>query len=146
MQRATSKARILVVDDEPSVLATYRMILQQKGYDPIAAISSAEARGTIDRERLDLLLCDLSLEEKNTGFEVIEYARRVQPALPSVLLTGYATKDIAEKAAQNGIVVLFKPIDIEEFLTTIAAQLRSGHEQQQAKQEESRGGKSAIVS
>jgi|SRR5581483_6028236 len=145
MKRASPKPRILVVDDEPSVLATYRMILQQKGYDPVAAISSAEARGVIERERLDLLLCDLSLEEKNTGFEVIEYARRIQPSLPSVLLTGYATKDIAEKAAQNRIVVLFKPIDIEEFLTTIAAQLRSGHEQQQA-QEESRGGKSAIVS
>jgi len=143
MTRARQKPRILVVDDEPAVLATYRMILQQKGYDPVAAISSSEARAAIEHERLDLLLCDLSLEEKNTGFEVIEYARRIQPALPSVLLTGYATKDIAEKAAQNRIVVLFKPIDIEEFLSTIAAQLRSGHEQQQ--QKESHGGKRAIV-
>ena len=145
MSKTSRKPRILVVDDEPSVLATYRMILQQKGYDPVAATSSAQARTAIDHERLDLLLCDLSLEEKNTGFQVIEYARRIQPALPSVLLTGYATKVIADKAAQNGIVVLFKPIDIEEFLTTIAAQLRSGHEQQHEQEEKNRGGKSAIV-
>ena len=135
-----NKPRILVVDDEPSVLATYQMILQQKGYEPVAAVSSGEARAAIDSEQLDLLLCDLSLEEKHTGFEVIEYARRVQPRLPSVLLTGYATKDIAEKAAQHGIVVLFKPIDIEEFLGTIAAQLRSAYEQQAQKP-----GKSAIA-
>jgi len=140
MEQATRKPRILVVDDEPSVLATYRMILLQKGYEPVAAVSSGEARAAIDNEQLDLLLCDLSLEEKNTGFDVIEYARHAQPRLPSVLLTGYATKDIAERAAQNGIVVLFKPIDIEEFLGTIAAQLRSGNEQ-----EENRGGKSAVV-
>jgi DNA-binding NtrC family response regulator len=145
MKQASRKPRVLVVDDEPSVLATYRMILQQKGYDPVAAISSGEARAAIDHERLDLLLCDLSLEEKNTGFEVIAYARRIQPALPSVLLTGYATKDIAEKAAQNGIVVLFKPIDIDEFLSTIAAQLRSGHEQHQEQEAKNRGGKSASI-
>jgi DNA-binding NtrC family response regulator len=141
MKRKAHKPRVLVVDDEHSVLVTYQMILQQKGYDVVAAISSEEARKALDEAPLDLLLCDLSLEEKHTGFAVIEYARRVQPSLPALLLTGYATSDIAEKAQQNGIAALFKPIDIQELLGTIAAQLRSRHEQQT----ENNGSQSAVA-
>ena len=128
----TRKYRILVVDDEPSVLTTYRMILEQKGYQVVAASSSGEARNALVSQKLDLLLCDLSLEEKDSGFEVIEYARLRQPALPSLLLTGYASREVSDRAQRNGISVLFKPIDIQEFLETIASQLRNAHEQTQA--------------
>jgi len=128
----TRKYRILVVDDEPSVLTTYRMILEQKGYQVVAASSSGEARNALVSQKLDLLLCDLSLEEKDSGFEVIEYARLRQPALPSLLLTGYASREVSDRAQRNGISVLFKPIDIQEFLDTIASQLRNAHEQTQA--------------
>ena len=55
------KSRILVVDDEPNVLVTYRLILQQRGYDVSAAVSSEEARQAILNDRIDLVLCDLSL-------------------------------------------------------------------------------------
>ena len=123
------RSRILVVDDEPSVLLTYRMILEQQGYDVRVAASSAEAKKSIEQEDIDLLLCDLSLEERHTGFEVIEYARKRQPGACSVLLTGYATKDVSDQAEQEGIAVLFKPIDIQEFLSTVGAQLRKRHEQ-----------------
>lgn len=129
----THKYRILVVDDEPSVLTTYRMILEQKGYEVVAAPSSGEARNALMRQKLDLLLCDLSLEEKDSGFEIIEYARRRQPALPSLLLTGYASREVSDRAQRNGISVLFKPIDIQEFLDTVASQLRSADEQTQAR-------------
>ncbi len=129
MKANPQRSRILVVDDEPSVLLTYRMILEQKGYDVLAAASSVEARQAIEKEQIDLLLCDLSLEERHTGFEVIEYARKRQPETISVLLTGYASKDVSDQAEQGGVAVLFKPIDIEEFLGTISAQLRKRHEQ-----------------
>ncbi len=128
------KYRILVVDDEPSVLTTYCMILEQKGYEVVAAPSSEEARRTLESEKLDLLLCDLSLEEKNSGFEVLEYARRLQPGLPSLLLTGYASRNISDRAQRLGISVLLKPIDIQEFLDTIATHLRNAHEQAKASQ------------
>ncbi len=130
MPRKNRKSRILVVDDEPAVLLTYRMILEQKSYDVTVATSSRDARVALDRGGLDLMLCDLSLEEQHSGFDVIEYARRTHPEMRSVLLTGYATKEIADQAEREGIPVLFKPIDIEEFLSTIAAQLRSAYEQQ----------------
>lgn len=121
--------RILVVDDEPSVLLTYRMILEQQGYEVVPAASSVDAKKTLEEQQIDLLLCDLSLEERHTGFEVIEFARKHQPRTVSVLLTGYASKDVSEQAEQGGVAVLFKPIDIAEFLSTISAQLRKRHEQ-----------------
>jgi DNA-binding response OmpR family regulator len=124
------KYRILVVDDEPSVLTTYRMILEQKGYEVVAAPSSEEARRALESEKLDLLLCDLSLEERDSGFAVLEYARRLQPGLPSLLLTGYAGRDISDRAQDLGVSVLFKPIEIQEFLGAIRIHLRNAHEQE----------------
>jgi DNA-binding NtrC family response regulator len=129
MSARARKYRILVVDDEPSVLTTYRMILQQKGYEVVPAASSEEARRALESEKLDLLLCDLSLEEKASGFEVIEYASRRQPGLPSLLLTGYAGRDISDRAQGLGITVLSKPIDIQEFLRAVATHLKRAHEQ-----------------
>jgi hypothetical protein len=49
------KFHILVVDDEPNVLVTYRLILQQQGYDVSAALSSKEARAALAGDRADLL-------------------------------------------------------------------------------------------
>ncbi len=114
---------ILVVEDEPAVLLTYRMILEQHGYDVVTAVSALEAREAIVHHPLDLLLCDLSLEEPDAGFEVIAFARHHRPAMPSILLTGYASHEVSRRAEQIGVAVLFKPIEIPEFLGAIAAHL-----------------------
>lgn len=124
--------KILVVDDEASVLVTYRMILEQQGYDATAVLSSAEALRAVTDIDFDLLMCDLSLEESHTGFEIFEAARQRNPNVPCVLLTGYASHEAVEQAERQGIAVLFKPIDIEEFLSTIATLVRSGHGKQKA--------------
>ncbi len=129
MQR---KFHILVVDDEPNVLVTYRLILQQQGYDVSAALSSEEARQALANKEIDLLLCDLSLEKQENGFDVIECGRRKNPHLPTVLLTGYATQEANDRAEDMGIPVLFKPIDIKELLDTIAGLLKENYEQHEA--------------
>lgn len=126
------KRHILVVDDEPNVLITYRLILQQRGYEVSAAISSEEARKTLLNDEIDLLLCDLSLEKQENGFDVIDVARQKDPQMPAVLLTGYATPEANERAEASGIPVLFKPIDINELLQTITALLRENYEQREA--------------
>jgi DNA-binding NtrC family response regulator len=123
------KYHILVVDDEASVLFTYRVLLERHGYAATAAISSRQAIAAVKRRRFDLLLCDLSLEEGHTGFEVLKRARERDPQVPCVLLTGYATSDAAQMAEKLGTPVLYKPIEIEQFLDTIATVLRECHEQ-----------------
>lgn len=124
-----SNVEILVVDDEPNVLVTYRLILQQQGFHVNAAISSEEARHYIDSLKIDLLLCDLSLEKQESGFDVIEYLRKKDPKVPAVLLTGYATQDASDWAEKRGIPVLYKPIDIQQLLETINSLIKNegGH-------------------
>ena len=125
---AENKFSILVVDDERSVLTTYGLILSKKGYDVETAISSVEALAALERRDFDLLLCDYSLEQEHTGFEVIQYGRRKKPGVKAALLTGYASKETAEDARKDGIAILYKPIDIEEFFTTIDKLLREEYE------------------
>ncbi|HVH89251.1 MAG TPA: response regulator [Terriglobales bacterium] len=126
---------ILVVDDERAVLTTYGLILSRKGYDVETAISSVEALEALKRRDFDLLLCDYSLEQEHTGFEVIEHGRRKKPDTKAALLTGYASKETAEQARKDGIAILYKPIDIEEFFTTIDKLLREEYEPQQSEEE-----------
>jgi DNA-binding NtrC family response regulator len=120
----SQKPSILVVDDEASVLFTYRMILEQQGYAATAVETCREAVKEVRQRDFDLLLCDLSLEEKRTGFEVFDAARARTPHVPCVLLTGYASREAVDRADREGISVLFKPIDIEEFLSTVATLLK----------------------
>ncbi len=114
------------------MLFTYKLLLEQQGYDVTAVASSTLAEGELKKNKFDLLLCDLSLEENHNGFEVIEYARKSNPNIACVLLTGYASVEAAQKAADMGVTVLYKPIDIQEFLTTIPAVLKEKYEQTKA--------------
>lgn len=120
--------RILVVDDEASVLITYQLILEQQGYQVSACATSVDAIRALYQQKFDLVLCDYSLEEQHTGFEVIAEARKRCPDIPAALLTGYATKETADEASGQNIGILFKPIEIEEFLATTSKMLRRDHE------------------
>src|SRR3954470_22238646 len=91
VEKARGRVRVLVVDDEASVLYTYQMILERQGYEVVAASTSKEAKDAIARHEFDLILCDYSLEQQHTGFEVIAAARERRPDVPSIMLTGYAT-------------------------------------------------------
>jgi DNA-binding NtrC family response regulator len=118
------KYRILVVDDEESVLVTYRLILEREGYEVMACSTALEAIAVLENNEFDGILCDFSLEERHTGFEVIAAARTHHPGVPAALLTGYATKEAASEAASQDICVMYKPIAIEEFLEKTARMLR----------------------
>jgi DNA-binding NtrC family response regulator len=123
--------RILVVDDEASVLITYQLILEQQGYQVSACATSVDAIRALRQQNFDLVLCDYSLEEQHTGFEVIAEARKRQANIPAALLTGYATKETADEASSQNIGIMFKPIEIEEFLATTSKMLRRDHEPDQ---------------
>jgi DNA-binding NtrC family response regulator len=137
---ADRKYRVLVVDDEAAVLLTYRLILEQQGYEVVACGTSAQALAALEKQRFDAVLCDYSLEEQHTGFEVISAARRLDSRVPAALLTGYATKETADEAADQGVGVMFKPIEIEEFLATTSNMLRKNNERKQEGREEDHRG------
>ena len=128
---ADQKYRVLVVDDEAAVLLTYRLILERQGYEVMACGTSAQAIAAVQQQKFDVVLCDYSLEEQHTGFEVISAARKLDASVPAALLTGYATKETADEAASQGISVMFKPIEIDEFLATTSTMLRRNNEPKQ---------------
>jgi two-component system response regulator HydG len=128
---ADRKYRVLVVDDEAAVLLTYQLILERQGYEVLACGTSVQAITAVQNERFDVVLCDYSLEEQHTGFEVISAARKLDPEVPAALLTGYATKETADEAASRSIGVMFKPIEIEEFLSTTSNMVRRNNESKQ---------------
>jgi DNA-binding NtrC family response regulator len=125
------KFRILVVDDEASVLTTYRIILELQGYDVVACPTWREAVAAVEGQDFDGVLCDYSLEQHHTGVEVIAAARRRDASLPAALLTGYANQETANEAAGENIALMFKPIEIDEFLETTARMVRRINERQE---------------
>jgi DNA-binding NtrC family response regulator len=127
-----------VVDDDSSVLITYKLILERQGYEVTACGTSRDAIEATRKNNFDAILCDYSLEEQHTGLEVIAAARNRDPGVPAVLLTGYATNETADEAAANKIGILFKPIEIEEFLATTSKMLRRNNEPDQKNNEENR--------
>lgn len=128
---AERKYRVLVVDDEAAVLLTYQLILERQGYEVVACGTSRQAIAALSAQNFDIVLCDYSLEEQHTGFEVISAARKRDATVPAALLTGYATKETADEATGQGIGVMFKPIEIEEFLATTSNMLRKNNEPKQ---------------
>ena len=128
--------RVLVAEDEPLIRALVTMAFEAEGYDVETAISSVEAIQALKRRDFDLMLCDYSLEQEHTGFEVINYGRRKDAKAKAAILTGYASKETAEEARRQGIAILYKPIDIEEFFSTIDKLLREEYEPHKTSEEE----------
>jgi CheY-like chemotaxis protein len=114
------RLRILVVDDKPAVLMTYKLILQQQGHDVVAVTSCEGAISELADAVFDLLLCDYTLEDDRNGFHVIDEARRKVPGIRSLLMTGYSEDEVGDEAAERGVKVLFKPVNVIDLLNAIS--------------------------
>jgi DNA-binding NtrC family response regulator len=124
---ASRKCRILLVDDEPSLLLTYRLLLEREGYEVVACGTFREAIAAIKKYKFDVVLCDYFLEEQHTGLEVVSAARQLDPGIPAAVLTGYVTGETSEQAASERVVVMLKPVAIPEFLATTSNLLRKSN-------------------
>lgn len=112
------KARILVVDDEPTVLSTMKIILQTKGHDVVTSPSAAEARALLAAEDFDLVMTDMRMETDLAGYDVVQAAKQ-RPATPAVIIMT-AVPLLASEWRTRGVDAVFaKPPNIEELLRTI---------------------------
>ena len=84
------KAKILVVDDEPSILLTLSAILEDEGYDVDAVPGGAEALLAIRQQHYDLVLTDLKMPNVD-GLAVLEAVRTLSPQTATIMLTGYGS-------------------------------------------------------
>src|SRR5205807_924986 len=87
-------ARVLVVDDEESVVVTIKAILQLDGYEVSTSTTGAGARAMIREREYDLVLTDLRLEDGD-GLDVLRAVRERTPETVTIMLTGYASLESA---------------------------------------------------
>ncbi len=109
------RARILVVDDEPSIRTVLKAHLTRDGYEVVTATDGAEAVGALGQAPFDLVLSDLKMPGMS-GLELLAWVTREQPGLPVILITAHGTVDTAVEALKLGAQdFITKPFDLDEL-------------------------------
>lgn len=116
-------ARILLVDDEPGLRQYLRMILEGARYEVVEAHDGVEALQAAGSLRVDLLLTDLVMPNKE-GIDLIQSLRRSQNQMKIVAMSGAGNGKYLTMARMLGAdEVLAKPFSAEKLLATVAALL-----------------------
>jgi len=114
--------RILLVDDDLTVLLTLKAILAMNGFEVVTAGSASEADQKLRSGSYQMVITDMCMEGEYSGFDVIRTARS-QPYSPAIaILTAFPDLgcDWKSSGAQS---LLIKPMNIEELLRQIEALL-----------------------
>jgi two-component system response regulator TrcR len=107
--------RILVVDDEPAVAETIRMVLAISGHKVEVAGSAEEALGRFAAGKYDLVVTDLSLP-KMDGLDFARAVKEQSPGQPIILITAYAESMGAEtKRLANVDFLMGKPFSLQQL-------------------------------
>jgi DNA-binding NtrC family response regulator len=106
---------LLVIDDEPGMLALVNRVVQSTGYKTIMHTSAREALAQLPSEPADVALVDLQMPELG-GLDVLREIRQAHPQCSVILMTAHASLDSAIDAVKLGALdYLTKPLDIERL-------------------------------
>jgi len=127
------KGRILVIDDEPGMLASLRYMLNNNGYDQVETCASApEAIDRLKEKEFDLVITDLAMPLVS-GHAVLEYVQEHCPQTPVVVITAYGSLESATKALRQGAFdFITKPFEMDVLLNTVRRALEKVHLQKEA--------------
>ena len=101
MDATQSNGRILLVDDEPAILRTFRYCLEDEGYLVATASNGMQAESVLHSQVFDLCFLDLRLGEEN-GLDVMARMRAIAPWMRVVMVTAHSAVDTAVDAMQAG--------------------------------------------
>ena len=108
--RPMERARILVVDDEQEICGIVQQLLTQLGHDVDTVLSGEAALDMLVHNTYDVLIVDIVLVTMS-GFEVMAEAKRRDPGVEVIILTGFGPADRAREAVRRGAsAYLQKPI------------------------------------
>ncbi|HTH10297.1 MAG TPA: response regulator, partial [Acidovorax sp.] len=104
--------RILVVDDEPSILASTRRLLRREGYEILTAQSAREGFELLAQHDVQVILSDQRMPEMS-GTEFLSRARELYPETIRIVLSGYTDLESISDAINRGAIYKFltKPWD-----------------------------------
>jgi pilus assembly protein CpaE len=119
-------ARILVADDDETIIRLLTITLRNEGYELIIARNGRDALDMTNQEQPDMAILDVMMPEM-TGFEVC-HALRAQPetaTMPIIILSGLADVDDKVSGIQAGAdEYVTKPIDLRELAARVSGLLR----------------------
>jgi CheY-like chemotaxis protein len=122
--RPAPGTRVLVIDDEPDVLAVVRDLLTEEGYAVIEAVDGAEGLARCDAEPVDLVLADVSMPGMS-GWEVAAVCRERFPEVPVGFITGWGDQLDPDQLERHGVrFVLAKPFVVSDVLRQVAQALQ----------------------
>jgi DNA-binding NtrC family response regulator len=108
-------AKILVVDDERSILVLLKEALSQWGYQVTTAASATEALGILKSELFDALITDIRMPDMS-GLELLREVKKQDESIEVVMMTGYPTIASAVQALKEGAYdYLSKPLILDEL-------------------------------
>lgn len=116
---------ILVVDDDPDILDTFRLILEKHGYVMAGARTAEEGLREYRKERPDLIIVDLMMEEVDSGTGFVRDLQALGNQAPVYMLSSigdslHASTDYVELGLSG---IFQKPINSETLLTTLKMKL-----------------------
>lgn len=129
MQPAARRDVVLVVDDEPDILASVGRWLSHAvpGVEVVTAPSGDEALRMLGERRVDLILTDYVMPGLD-GVHFLRQARQRAPNVPRVLMTAFADEKVAIRAINEGSVERFlrKPLELGVLSSLVGDLLRDG--------------------
>ena len=116
--------RILLIEDEPSLIFTLRDTLENEGYIVIVCEDGEEAVGLAQENKPDIIILDIMLPGKN-GYEICQELRALKFTIPIIILTAKNQELDKVKGLDIGADdYITKPFGVKELLARIQARLR----------------------
>ena len=112
--------KLLIIDDERSILDLLRVVFSKEGYQVWTSLSASKALDLIKRQDFDLVISDIKLPEMG-GMEILRKVKKEKPELPFVMITAYGSIKQAVEALKAGALdYVVKPFDVEELKIVVA--------------------------
>lgn len=129
-QGAKKVAHVVLMNDAPELLDIMQLVLEDEGYRVSMLAEALTDMRTLADHQPDLLILDWLFQGEARGLQVVQ-AVRLSPKLKSlpIIVCSAAIREMREMAdyfeAQN-VTVLFKPFDLDSFITAVARALEKG--------------------
>ena len=119
----TEKESLLVVEDEDLARKNLVHILNREGYDVIGVDSGEKAVALLKQRPFDLVITDFKMGRVD-GLQVLEKSKAMQPLIEVIIITGYATVDVAVKSMKDGaFYYIAKPYKIDQVRKVVSEAL-----------------------
>lgn len=127
LAESPAKTRVLLVDDNVSLLLTLRLVLERNGFEVVPAANVNEALKFIGSQNFDVLLSDLHMPQPGDGLTVVSAMRNSNPKAVTMIFSAYPEMSQAAAALlKQADEILLKPLGAEVLVHAIRDRLAVG--------------------